>query len=162
MENNTLTGFIAYFRQLAVANKQLTSFVCGTQARIISGNRSGLTYPLLWLEMPSLSLTEKDGTDPSGKRSCALVVLTNLPGKGTKAEVEDELWQLTEAIALQVIARMRRDRKKRLFSFDGNVELEAVSTLTVANEIGWRFEFEMVKTAGLCYDASQWEEEVKP
>lgn len=156
MENNTLAGFIAYFRKLTNENTHLQSFVRGSQARIVKGGRSGLKYPLLWLEMPSMQLTDKDGTDPSGKREAAIVILHNAPA-GNDAE-EDRLWELTEGIALQVVARMRKDRKKKLFAFDGNVLLEAVNTLTVANEIGWRFEFELTKQAGLCYDASQWQE----
>lgn len=159
MQHNTLSGFIAYFRTLALEHVALGSaqhFVHGSSARIVKGTRSKLKYPLLWLETPSLRLSGKDGTDPTGKRECALLILHNAPAGNDEAE--DALWESTERLMLDVIARMRKDRKARLFGLEDEFLLEAVNTLTVANEIGWRVEFDMSKAAGLCYDATRWQE----
>ena len=153
MLSHSFADFIAYFRRLAEEHKQLQYFAHGPASRIVAGTRTGFAYPALWLETPSLQLNEKDGTDPSGTRQCAFVVLK--PG-GSTYDQQDAAWALTEQIALDVVARMRRDRKLRLFSFDGNVQLDAISTLTTDNDCGWRVEFETVKSSGLCYVAAHW------
>ncbi|HEX8351087.1 MAG TPA: hypothetical protein VF598_14080 [Hymenobacter sp.] len=158
METIDFAAFVAYFRNLAAANKQLAgSFVHGPARRIVEGARSKLTYPLLWLETPALVLEEKDGTDPNGRRECALLILINMPAN-TADTVQDQAWAASEQLMLQVISRMRRDRKNRLFTFRLTSAIEPINTLTVNNEYGWRVEFEVGKPAGLCYDAAQWQE----
>ena len=160
MEPNTLPDFVDYFRQLARANLALAgSFVHGAAGRILSQSRSRLTYPCLWLETPSLAFEEKDGTAPLGKRRCAWVVLVKVPSDDYAAQ--DAGWARAEHLALQVLSRMLRDRKKRKFHFSLNPSpLEPVATLTVDNEIGFRLEFELEQyVPDLAYDAAQWAEE---
>ncbi|MDO7885337.1 hypothetical protein [Hymenobacter cheonanensis] len=155
--DNTLAAFLAYFRRLATDNLALRDFVHGPSGRIIAGSRRELTYPLLWLETPSLALADKDGTAPLGQRHAALIVLDS--ASASDYADQDAKWASTEAIALEVLSRMRRDYKARqfvAFSLDGTV-LEAVATLTVAGEIGWRFEFSLSDyPAPLTYDATRW------
>lgn len=155
--DNTLPAFIDYFRQLAAAHAQLKgSFMHGAAGRIIAGSRSENTYPLLWLETPTLALSDKDGTAPFGKRSSAVVVLQSV-SRDDYAE-QDAGWASTEAIALDILSRLRkeyRERKIDLASLDGTL-LEAVATLSVANEIGWRFEFTLGDYVPLTYDATRW------
>ncbi|WP_210521592.1 hypothetical protein [Hymenobacter terricola] len=160
MEPEKLTDFIDYFRRLAAANVALAgSFVHGAAGRIISGSRSGIDYPCLWLETPSLGFEEKDGTAPLGKRRCAFVVLQKVPSDDYEAQ--DAGWALAEDIALQVLSYLLRDRKARRFHFSLNEkELEPVATLTVDNEIGWRLEFELAQYApAVQYDATKWVQE---
>ena len=157
MESQTLPDFIDYFRRLAAANVALAgSFVHGATGRIIAGSRSKLTYPCLWLETPTLGFEEKDGTAPLGKRRCAFVVLNKVPAD-SDAE-QDAGWALAEAIALQVLSYLLKDRKARKFAFTLNEHgLEPVATLTVDNEIGWRLEFELAQYApAVAYDATKW------
>jgi hypothetical protein len=157
MEPQTLPDFIDYFRRLAAANVALAgSFVHGAAGRILAGSRSKITYPCLWLETPTLGFEEKDGTAPLGKRRCAFVVLQKV-ATDSYAE-QDAGWAQAEAIALQVISYLLRDRKARKFSFTLNErDLEPVATLTVDNEIGWRLEFELAQYApSVAYDAAQW------
>ncbi|MGI4762504.1 MAG: hypothetical protein ACRYF0_17465 [Janthinobacterium lividum] len=152
---NTLPDFIAYFRQLASEHVELKDFVLGPTQRIIAGSRQELTYPLLWLELPSLSLADKDGTAPLGQRHAALIVLDSASADYAD---QDAKWASTEAIALDVLSRMRKHYKERKFvSFvlDGTV-LEAVSTLTVAGELGWRFEFSLGDYVPVTYNATRW------
>ena len=160
MEPNKLPDFIAYFRRLAAANVALAgSFVHGATGRIIAGSRSGLTYPCLWLETPTLGFEEKDGTAPLGRRRCAFVVLQKVPGDDYAAQ--DAGWALAEDIALQVLSYQLKDRKARRFSFKLNEHsLEPIATLTVDNEIGWRLEFELAQYApAVHYDATHWVQE---
>jgi len=158
MEPEKLPDFINYFRQLAAANRALAgSFVHGATGRIIAGSRSGITYPCLWLETPTLGFEEKDGTAPLGKRKCAFVVLQKVPNDDYAAQ--DAGWAQAEDIALQVLSYMLRDRKARKFSFSLNErDLEPIATITVDNEIGWRLEFELAQYApAVAYDATKWQ-----
>ena len=153
--DHTLSGFIAYFRQLAAQHVAIKTFVHGAVARIIAGSRTELEYPVLWLETPTLSLTDKDGTAPYGQRSAALVVLHSTDS-GDYAD-QDAKWASTEAIALDVLSYLRRDKKARQVAIDLNgIQLEAVATLTVANEIGWRFEFSLGDFVPLPFDPTRW------
>jgi hypothetical protein len=154
---NTLPDFITYFRQLATAHVELKDFVLGPTQRIIAGSRNTLTYPLLWLELPSLGLLDKDSTTPEGQRHAALVVLDSV--SVSDYADQDAKWASTEAIALDVLSRMRKDYKERQFlSFElEGIVLEAVATLTVAGEIGWRFEFKLGDFVSLKYDATRWQ-----
>jgi hypothetical protein len=154
---NTLPGLIAYFRQVATEHLSLKgSFVHGAAARIISGSRSGLVYPLLWLETPTLQLREKDGTMPFGQRTAAFVILQSVSSSDYVAQ--DGAWNDTEAIALDVLSRLRKDRAARLFtmSFDGG-QLEAVALpISANNEIGWRYEFTLGEYVDLKYHPARW------
>lgn len=151
----SLPDLIQYFRDLADAHVELKGFAHGPASRIIAGSRSQ-DYPLLWLETPTLSLLDKDGTAPFGQRSTAFVVLLSVARDDYEAQ--DAGWAQTERIALDVLSRLRQAHKEReivLSSLD-NTQLEAVATLSVANEIGWRYEFSLGDYVSLSYDKSRW------
>lgn len=152
----TLPDFIHYFRDLAGAHVALKGFAHGPVSRIIGGARSENEYPMLWLETPTLGLLDKDGTAPFGQRSAAVVILQSVPRDDYPAQ--DAGWAETEALALDVLSRLRKAHKAREISFgsfDG-LQLEPVATLSVANEIGWRFEFSLGDYVPLTYDATRW------
>lgn len=152
----SLPEFIQFFRDLATAHVALKGFAHGPVSRIIAGSRTDNDYPLLWLETPTLGLLDKDGTAPFGQRSSAFVVLMSAPSGDYEAQ--DAIWAETEALALDVLSRLRKAHKAReivLSSLDGT-QLEAVATLTVANEIGWRYEFSMGDYVSLSYDKTRW------
>lgn len=154
----TLPDFIAYFRRLAQQHQVLRgSFVHGAAGRIIAGSRSELSYPLLWLETPTLTLSDKDGTAPYGQRHSAFVVLASAPPGDYEAQ--DAAWAQTEAIALDVLSYLWADKKRRKIKFDlSERPLEAVATLTVAGEIGWRYEFSLGDYVPLKFEATRWQE----
>jgi hypothetical protein len=152
----SLPEFIQYFRDLAKDHVALKGFAHGPVSRIIAGSRSDNDYPMLWLETPTLGLLDKDGTAPFGQRSSAFVVLQKAPRDDYEAQ--DAVWAETEALALDVLSRLRKAHKEReivLSSLDGT-QLEAVATLTVANEIGWRYEFSLGDYVSLSYDKARW------
>lgn len=151
-----LPEFIQYFRDLAEQHVELKTFAHGPVSRIIAGSRSESDYPLLWLETPTLGLLDKDGTAPFGQRSTAFVVLLSVPRDDHAAQ--DAGWARAEAIALDVLSRLRKAHKAGeivLSSLD-NTQLEAVATLSVANEIGWRYEFSLGDYVSLSYDKARW------
>jgi hypothetical protein len=152
----SLPDLIQYFRDLADKHVELKGFAHGPVSRIIAGSRSENDYPLLWLETPTLGLLDKDGTAPFGQRSTAFVVLMSVDRDDYDAQ--DMVWAQTEAIALDVLSYLRKAHKEReivLSSLDGT-QLEAVATLTVANEIGWRYEFSLGDYVNLKYDKARW------
>lgn len=152
----TLPDFIDYFRQLAAKHVELKGFAHGPASRIIGGSRSENEYPMLWLETPTLGLLDKDGTAPYGQRSAAVVILQSVPRDDYPAQ--DAGWAQTELIALDVLSRLRKAHKAGdiyFSSFDG-LQLEAVATLSLANEIGWRFEFSLGDYVCLKYDNTRW------
>ncbi|MGI4835088.1 MAG: hypothetical protein ACRYFK_16670 [Janthinobacterium lividum] len=159
---NTLDSFIAYFRRLSEEHLLLKgSCVHGASGRIISGSRNGLRYPLLWLETPSLALNSKDGTAPYGERNSAFIILAS--ASTTDYAAQDAAWVQTEAIALDVLSYLWRDKKARKINFDlSERPLEAVATLTVAGEIGWRYEFALGDYVPITFDATRWKEQVQP
>jgi hypothetical protein len=151
-----LPDFIQYFRDLAAKHVELKGFAHGPVSRIIAGSRSANEYPLLWLETPTLGLLDKDGTAPFGQRSSAFVVLQSVPRDDYEAQ--DKGWADTETIALDVLSRLRKAHKAGeivLSSLDGT-QLEAVATLTVANEIGWRYEFSLGDYVSMSYNQARW------
>ena len=156
--DNTLTAFIDYFRRLTAAHGELKTFVHGAAGRIIGGSRSGLEYPVLWLETPTLELSDKDGTAPYGQRRAAFVVLHDTAAGDY--DDQDARWASTEAIALDVLSYLWRDKKARKIRFElEGRPLEAVATLTVDNEIGWRYEFALGDYVPLRYEATRWAQE---
>ena len=157
---NTLPSFIEYFRQLVSEHVELKDFVHGAAGRIIAGSREGLSYPLLWLETPSLTLEDKDSTMPLGQRHSAFIVLHTASAQDYADQ--DAKWASTEAIALDVLSRLRHDYKARKFTsftLDGGV-LEAVATLTQGGELGWRYELSLGDFVKLNYDSTRWAPQV--
>ena len=151
----TLPDFIQYFRDLASKHVELKGFQHGPVSRIVGGARSENEYPMLWLETPTLGLLDKDGTAPFGQRTSAVVILQSVSRDDFAAQ--DAGWAQTELIALDVLSRLRKADKAREITFgqfDG-LQIEAVATLSLANEIGWRFEFNLGDYVCLTYDATR-------
>jgi hypothetical protein len=152
----SLPDLIQYFRDLAEKHVELKGFAHGPVSRIIAGSRSDNDYPLLWLETPTLGLLDKDGTAPFGQRSTAFVVLLSAPRDDYAAQ--DAAWARAEEIALDVLSYLRKAHKAHeiaLSSLD-NTQLEPVATLSVANEIGWRYEFSLGDYVSLSYGKARW------
>ena len=152
---NTLTDVIEYFRSFAQEHVELESFIHGTTRRVISLSRSDTKYPALWLETPILVLTDKDGTAPSGQRRAALVVVDSI--ESGNDEAKDIAMARTEGLLLEVLSRLRHDRRelKFTFSLQGSV-LEPVAPISAANEVGYRVEIAFDKPVAFCYNPDRW------
>ena len=155
MLNNRFSQFVAYFRQLAQEHIQINDFIHGTAADVMGKSRSDLNYPLLWLETPYLKINDNQVGNIEGVRSSAFIILWNTPEK--TAEEIDLVWEKTEVIALDVLSRMRKDAKARLFHFRlSEASLDPISTLFIDNDYGWRVEFGLDKKLDLCFDPTKW------
>lgn len=152
----SLPDFIQFFRDLTAKHVELKSFAHGPASRIIAGGRSSNEYPLLWLETPTLALLDKDGTASFGQRSSAFVILQSAASDDYDAQ--DAAWDQTEAIALDVLSRLRKAHKAHeivLSSLD-KTQLEAMATLSLGKEVGWRYEFSLGDYISLSYDKARW------
>lgn len=147
-------AFVGYFRKLSEEHTELQSFVHGASERIISESRSDLKYPCLWLETPSMRLSDNQA-QVNGYRETAFIVFHDAPtGDYDK---QDELWAKTEQIALDVLARMLEDSHKLPFRIDlSTVQMDPIHTLFVDNEYGWRVEFRTSAYVPMCYHAEKW------
>lgn len=152
---NTLDGLIGYFRTLTTQHVELKSFVHGTARRVVNGSRTTIQYPALWLETPALALTDKDGMAPNGQRQFGLVVVDTVRAGDDVAE--DAAWARTERLLLDVLIRLRNDRRAEGIQFTlAQSSLEPVTPLSAANEIGFRIELALDKPVAFCYDPSRW------
>jgi hypothetical protein len=90
-----------------------------------------------------------------GQRHGAITIFKN--GQYSSAEKVAVLHEC-ETILLQVLGKMRKDRKARVFSFSLNGSAaEAIGQLFVDNDYGWRLEFHIDKDIPVCYHAEHWD-----
>ena len=154
MQSAQFSDFVGYFRKLASEHTAIKSFVHGASERIISQTRSELSYPCLWLETPSLKIAASDA-DIQGWRTSAFVVFTNSPADDY--DEQDALWQQTEQIVLDILARIKRESRSLQFKIDLNsVQIDPIHTLFVDNDYGWRVEFQTDKSLDFCHNPAVW------
>lgn len=141
----------AYFKDLAIRHKEVNgSFVHGDVRRFTAASRSELTYPCLWLETPFQTLNENVLTN-----SGAFVILWNSDSKDP--EIEDQIWEKTNRIALEFIARIRKDAKTRKHYIAAeNFSMDPIDSLFVDNDFGWRVEFKLKSQQELCVEPETW------
>ena len=153
MRTSLLAELRAYGQQLVDEHVALRSFQSGAAADILAASRGELRYPVLWLEIPDLRPEDNGAGLVQAVRDVGLVVLDQIGEK-----TQDEVFDSTEQLAIDVLSRLLHDRRLRQFGFDLNkARVEAVSTLFVDNERGWRLGFPLTAALDLCYDASRWQ-----
>jgi len=154
MQSPGFSDFVTYFRTMATEHKDVKFFVHGASERIINQSRSDLVYPCLWLETPSMRLSDNNA-DVQGWRESAFIVFENSPGDDY--DKQDQIWQRTEVIALDIIARMRHDSRRHAFRIDINsISIDPINTIFVDNDFGWRVEFRTDKSVPVCYHPEKW------
>lgn len=149
--NSPFEDLKAYFLDLATKHKEVNgSFVHGDARRFTAASRSTITYPCLWLETPFQSLNEEVLSN-----SGAFVILWNAPEKDPAAE--DEIWAKTNRIALEFIARIRKDAKQRKHYIAAeNFTIDPLDSLFVDNDFGWKVEFKLKNQQQLCDNPNLW------
>ena len=148
---NTPLSFANYFRDLVVnsaanfgATDQIKDFTWGDSRRIISKSRSDMSYPCLFLEVPSYQLSDNFGNDRSGAARSGFSILIN--AESGDWERQNEIWNQTYQMGLKVLGQMLKDRQLLGFYFNLNgVLAEPVNSFIVDNDFGYRFEFEIQK-----------------
>lgn len=157
MQSNKLTDYVAYFREIARTNTRIKGFYHGNADEIIGATRTEINYPALWLETPSLVLTDNGAQQIMGNRVGAITILKNAPTDNQ--EQKDLILEECEEILLQCLAKMRKDRKERLISFNFNgSHIDAIAPLSTDNDHGFRLEFHLDKFIEICFDSTQWDD----
>jgi hypothetical protein len=151
---NPFEDFKTYFAQVASEHLEIKTFVHGDVRRFQAKSRSEMEYPCLWLETPNQKFVDNTG-NTFIESTGAFVVLHNAPAGD--AEGQDQIWSDTNEIALDIIARIRKDsRDKTKFIGCSNFSIDPVDTLFVANDYGWRVEFTVKKSWSLCFNPLRW------
>jgi hypothetical protein len=157
-------SYKAYFKDIATPNitgslKSLKDFAIGGTERIVSGQRSKLSYPCLWLEYPDLKLKDNKGGDFSGNFNGAFAIIKNCPQDDWDAQ--DDAMQETYLIAMDVISKMIQDRYYRSndskFYFDpSSITIDPINTMMTDNDYGWRVAFQISNNVPVCFNQLNW------
>ena len=147
-----LTDLIAYFRSLSEQLRPINSFIYGAPDRIFSGTRSGLEYPILWLEAPDYGFSDNGAGQPTLDPSLGLVVLVQQGDDPDQAYADAQRW------LLELLRRVHHDSRLARFGFAlAKVRINPISTLSVDEECGYRAEFPLQEFFDLRLDESLWE-----
>jgi hypothetical protein len=145
--------YVDYFRTLAAAHSKLKQFVVGGSERILNRNRTTIEYPILWLEVPEVSMSRGGSeTEYSAIFSGAFLVLEN--AQPDNWEREDADLNNTLNICMQILARMESDADADEWSISlDNINIEHKGRWGDDNDWGWRVNFEISMPVG-CLDES--------
>lgn len=145
------SDFVGYFRTLASEHVDLKDFVTGGAERILNRQNSNISYPVLWLEYPDISIRDGYLTRYQG----AFLVLAAAPADAQ--DQEDENLDTCQSIIQDIIARMVDDADNGLFEFDmSGVSIQYKGNWGGDNDWGWRVEFALDGTACDCVDTEKW------
>jgi hypothetical protein len=154
---NSYASFVQYFRELAQQSTQLAgSFYVGDSWRIISAQRSEITYPALWLEYPIITdELDADGDTLRKEISFAFSITGGQPTDDWAAQ-DARLDQCREILG-KVIARLKKDSDANLFDLILPMQAEPLATVMADDQYGWRTEGRMtVRSWTECYHAEDW------
>jgi len=151
-----LTEFKTYFETIATNHVAIESFLYGGLKRILSRNDfPNLQFPMLFLEKPSFGF-EGNVNNIQSKPRAAFVILKNadIQDPAEQDTIEEEMF----TIALDIIAKMNQDYKDKIIGFysPNNSNLEAIDTITLDGDIGWRYEFTISDPMLICYNPEKW------
>jgi hypothetical protein len=149
----TYSSFITYIKALGAAHKSIKTVIHADYEDILTRERTGIEYPVLWIETP----TVRYAGDNDAVREIyegAIIILKNT-NDNDPVEVEQNLKD-TFAIARDFLFRMALYDNKMSIT---NKRLEAIATLGNDNDQGWRLAFEMemeFDNTDVCIDATKW------
>lgn len=154
--------YIDYFSNLADQHTDLQDFVVGPDERILSRERSDLSFPVLWLEDPELQMQEADELQLS--YNSRILILQNV---GAQANFDEQKQALedTGTIALELVNRLRQDSENGstqdafffIFSYS-DARLSPITTALNDGDWGWAIEFIIRRPAENCVDTNNWQD----
>jgi hypothetical protein len=148
-----------YFKAYAVGptkHKELKSFYLGDSRAISDAALSNIDYYCLWLEDPDINPRGIGHDSETCQFIGAFVILGNCPPDDH--ERREQIKNETMAIALQAIAKMKKDFQERLINIDpDSFEMNAISSMFADTAVGWRVEFRINDPIQICFDASKWD-----
>jgi hypothetical protein len=148
----TYSEYVDYFRALSAAHSQIKQFVVGGSERILNRNRTTIQYPILWLEIPEVSMVRggSEGTY-SAVFSGAFLVLEN--AQADDWDREDADLNRTLTICWQLLIRIQADADDNDWNITlDNVAIEHKGRWGDDNDWGWRVNFELSIPIDDCID----------
>lgn len=147
-----------YFSNLASYHVDLAGFTYGGDDRVISDTRNEVEYPCLWLEPPSVDISDHL-YNRTMKFNGAFVIMKN--AEVGDFDAQNQIMQDMYLISTQVLARMIKDFQaagaNKVKIIENSLRMDPISTLFVDNDWGWRCEFTVsVDTDAICYQSAKW------
>jgi hypothetical protein len=152
-----LTDFIQYFRRMATQHNSIEGFVHGNWDRVLNEERAQLSYPLLWVETPNISVVSDIQAEESKVQfDGAFIILANTADE-TVANIDSLHNDLLELV-YDIIRRMISDADNDEFDFiSDNIQIEPIDTFSIDNDLGWRVPFRLIYNSfSRCYEAAKW------
>jgi hypothetical protein len=148
---NDLTALTNYCRGLQAQLLPLNSFTSGGPEKIFAGTRSGLKYPILWMEIPEYNFGDNHAQETTISPDMGLVVLVQ------KGRDPDAARALALTYALELVKKLHHDNRTQRFGFDlRKARLQPVDTLGVDDELGYRIGFPLESFFDLRLDETLW------
>lgn len=135
----------AYFA--TIATDLGAAFVYGNSERILNRQSSNLTYPVIWLEIPEMSMIRMGGLNR--QFSTAFLCLSDAPADDFTGQdtALDAMHLLTEQVLQRMLADSHTFPVPFLFDIAG-CRSEYKGRWSADDDWGWRTEFEL--TGGAC------------
>ena len=165
MEENTLLALGALFREISQKHRQIAGFTYGSLTDVLAALRSDTTFPLLWMQVPDLSLEDNGSNYVGGKRMISFGVLVRLnnldEGDNTPLERKKlEAYAQAESICLEIYRVLRKWQKTREYTLVGSPQFAAVEGITTGKDVGFMGEMVIEKMVEFCPDNTQWKEAI--
>lgn len=157
---NSLSTYKAYFKELATGttgHKDLKAFYYGDIKRLLEAKRGNITYPCLWLELPSIPIQDHGSQNFQINLSGAFAIITN--STQDDYDKQDDIIENNFQITHDIISRIKRDSFSvpRLFNLDLNsFRMDPIARWNTDNCFGWRTEFKINNAFVLDYISSKW------
>jgi len=158
MRASPFEQYSSYFENIANRHKKIKSFYEIDEDEIISGLRSKVQYPCLFLEFPEPTAFD-NSTNTDVKQPSGLAVLS--PCKPGDFKKRREILVENEKIILDIVSQMRKDRiEGNNLWFDLNqTRWSKVGPMFTDNLYGWRLDFNIQRWLDIEYYESDWNEE---
>ena len=131
----TLAELQYYLRNLGQLHPDIQDVIVGDSEQILSLDRSNLTYPVLWIETPTIDWDF--GDNPHRYYNLAFVVLINTPADTWQHQ--QNILNRTAIITEQLLARLWSDAHANLIQLKRTTaKSEPILGYGVDNDYGWR------------------------
>jgi len=139
---NNFSKLITYFENIARShveiqhNENEKHFFRFELDEVLNGiNRTDVAYPMLILEGYSYDYTDNKSDNILKNRSGAFILLDHCPDISDYGKVH-EIWDNLEAIADDILIKIKSDKFNPLASVVRGFEFSSVESKLIANEIG--------------------------
>jgi len=139
--------FVQYFRELADSHVNINSFQVGNSERILNRQRSDIDYPILWLEVPDVSIFQLGGY--KARYSSRLLVLKD--SAADDWDGEDASLNICLKIMFEILTKMEEDADDGEFEFVmSDASIQPKTKWSADDDHGWALDFSIVGQIDQC------------